>query len=107
MYRRKGSGHPVMPWGALYSPATMSGRISLLVHWERDPVRSEAAAMALFERIRKESDKPDLEVGDTRIFLVSLQVPEPQDVGTDESGIYEYVIWLDLYYERKRGMGYE
>lgn len=48
-----------------------------------------------------------MEVGDTRIFLVSLQVPEPQDVGTDESGIYEYVIWLDLYYERKRGMGYE
>ena len=28
-------------------------------------------------------------------------VPEPQDVGTDDSGVYEYVIWLDFIYQRK------
>ena len=32
---------------------------------------------------------------------VSLMVPEPQDVGTDDNGVYEYVIWLDLIYQRK------
>ena len=28
-------------------------------------------------------------------------VPEPQDVGTDDNGVYEYVIWLDFVYQRK------
>ena len=30
-----------------------------------------------------------------------MQVPEPVDVGTDDKGIYERVIWFDIYYERK------
>lgn len=56
VYRRKGSGPPVMALGGALQSSYDVRRISLLVHWERDPVRSEAAAMELFERIRKESD---------------------------------------------------
>ena len=56
------------------------------------------AAYELFEKLRSVSS---LDIGDTHIKSLSLMVPEPQDVGTDEGGVYEYVIWLDLIYERK------
>ena len=52
----------------------------------------------LFETIRNVSS---LDIGDTHINYIRLMVPEPQDVGTDDNGVYEYVIWLDLIYERK------
>ena len=37
----------------------------------------------------------------TPINCIILQVPEPVDVGTDDKGVYEYVIWLDFVYQRK------
>ena len=43
-----------------------------------------------------------LTIGETHINYLRLMVPEPQDVGTDDDGVYEYVIWLDFLYERKR-----
>lgn len=33
--------------------------------------------------------------------MIELLVPEPVDVGTDNSGVYERVIELKIYYERK------
>ena len=38
---------------------------------------------------------------DTKVDFLSMQVPESVDVGTDDKGIYERVIWFDIYYERK------
>ncbi len=40
-------------------------------------------------------------IGDTHVNQISLKVPEPQPVGTDDNGVYEYVIWLDFVYQRK------
>lgn len=59
---------------------------------------SENAAYELFEKLRNISS---LSIGDTHINYINLMVPEPQDVGTDDNGVYEYVIWLDLIYQRK------
>lgn len=73
--------------------------ISILVHWTRSQQESEAAAYELFEKMKNVTN---LIIGDTRIDYLRLMVPEPQDVGTDDDGVYEYVIWLDFLYERKR-----
>lgn len=98
VYGRSGSGSPGIALGGLECTTYDTKRLSLLVHWTTRKAESEVAAYELFEKLRNVSS---LDIGDTHINYLSLMVPEPQDVGTDEGGVYEYVIWLDLIYERK------
>lgn len=103
VYRRKGSGPPVTALGGSACSSYDVRRISLLVHWNRSVCETEEAAVRFFERLRQEAEDPAIRMGDTEVRCLSLQVPEPVDVGTDDNGVYEYVIWMDLYFERKRG----
>ena len=48
-----------------------------------------------------QSKYKEFQIGDTVVRYLSLAVPEPQDVGTDDNGVYEFVIWIDVIYERK------
>lgn len=98
VYSRSSSGPPNIALGGLDYTSYDVRPISLLVHWNRSKPESEAAAYKLFETIRNVSS---LDIGDTHINCIRLMVPEPQDVGTDDNGIYEYVIWLDFIYQRK------
>ena len=98
VYGRNGSGSPDIALGGLECTTYDTKRLSLLVHWTTRKAESEVAAYELFEKLRSVSS---LDIGDTHINYLSLMVPEPQDVGTDDGGVYEYVIWLDLIYERK------
>lgn len=98
VYSRKTDGPPAIALGGLECTTYAARPLSLLVHWTRRQPESEAAAWELYEKLLETTS---LDIGDTHIHCLSLQVPEPQDVGTDEGGVYEYVIWLDLIYERK------
>ena len=98
VYGRSGSGSPGIALGGLECTTYDTKRLSLLVHWTTRKAESEVAAYELFEKLRNVSN---LDIGDTHINYLRLMVPEPQDVGTDEGGVYEYVIWMDLIYERK------
>lgn len=99
VYSRPTSGMPNVSLGGLDCTTYDVKPISLLVHWGKDKGAAEAAAYGLFEKLRNVTS---LTIGNTHIDYVRLIVPEPQDVGTDDSGVYEYVIWLDFLYERKR-----
>lgn len=99
VYSRPGSGPPNIALGGLDCTTYDTRCISLLVHWNKDKGESEQAAYGLFEKLREVSG---LSIGDTCVNYLRLMVPEPQDVGTDDSGVYEYVIWLDFIYERRR-----
>ena len=99
VYSRPKSGSPNTAIGGLECTTYDTKSISLLVHWNKSKDETETAAYELFERLRNVSS---LTIGDTHINYLSLMVPEPQDVGTDDSGVYEYVIWLDFIYERER-----
>ena len=98
VYGRGTSGSPNIALGGLECTSYDTRPISLLVHWNRNKPESEKAAYGLFEKIRSVSS---LDIGDTHINYIRLMVPEPQDVGTDDGGVYEYVIWLDFVYQRK------
>lgn len=100
VYGRSGSASPDIALGGLECTTYDTKRLSLLVHWNRSKPESEAAAYELFEKLRNISS---LNIGDAHINYIRLMVPEPQDVGTDDNGVYEYVIWLDLIYEGKWG----
>lgn len=98
IYGRKTSGNPTIALGGLEYTSYDIKPASLLVHWNNNPVESEKAAFEIFEKLRSETS---LTMGDTHIRYIRLMVPEPQDVGTDDKGVYEYVIWLDFIYQRK------
>lgn len=98
VYSRSSSGPPNVALGGLDYTSYDVRSISLLVHWNRSKPESEAAAYELFEKLENVSS---LSIGDTHINYIRLMVPEPQDVGTDDNGVYEYVIWLDFIYQRK------
>lgn len=100
VYGRGSSGPPNIALGGLECTTYDTKPVSLLVHWTRSKPESETAAYELFEKLRSISS---LDIGDTHVNYLRLMVPEPQDVGSDDNNVYEYVIWLDLIYQRKRG----
>ena len=40
-------------------------------------------------------------VNNLTIKFCRMLVPKPQDVGTDDNGVFEMVIEFDIYYERQ------
>ena len=72
--------------------------VSLLIHWTNNADETEITARQLYEKLRTVKD---VEINNTQIDMIQLLVPEPVDVGTDDKGIYERVIEMKLYYERK------
>ena len=99
VYSRPVSGSPNIAIGGLEFTTYDTKPVSLLVHWSKNKDETEMVAYDLFEKLRNVTS---LTIGDSSINYLRLMVPEPQDVGTDDGGVYEYVIWLDLIYERNR-----
>lgn len=95
VYNRKRSGAPVMALGGLSSYNIKA--ISLLLHCSKNAVQAEQMAITLFEKI---SSEEKLIINNIPIYYIALQVPEPVAIGTDENGVYEYVIEFDLYYKK-------
>lgn len=98
VYERKGSGPPVTALGGFSCATYDTRRLSLLIHWNKRKSESEAAAWELYEKLKTVDS---LTIGNTFVSGLILQVPEPVDVGTDDDGVYEYVIWLDLIYNKE------
>ncbi|MCI8865583.1 MAG: hypothetical protein HFG60_09920 [Lachnospiraceae bacterium] len=99
VYSRPENGQPYTAIGGMDCTTYDIKRVSLLIHWNKSKRETEKAAGDLFEKLKC---KPGLSLGGTRIHYLRLMVPEPQDVGSDDNGVYEYVIWLDFIFERKR-----
>lgn len=99
VYSRPSSGPANIAIGGLECTTYETKPVSLLIHWNKSKDESEKKAYELYEKLRSVTS---LTIGDTHINYLRLMVPEPQDVGSDDAGVYEYVIWLDFIYERNR-----
>lgn len=73
-------------------------RISLKIHWNKNQNESERAAYELYEKLRVVSS---FDIDDIHIYFIDLLHAEPVSIDTDDSGIYEWVIEFEIYYERK------
>ena len=73
-------------------------RISLLIHWNKNANDTEKAAYELYGKLSAVSS---FDIEDTHIYFILLSHAEPVSISTDESGVYEYVIEFEIYYERK------
>lgn len=71
--------------------------ISILVHWSNDASETEKAAYKLFDSIKQSKN---VTINNVQIPYIKVLNPEPVDVSTDDKGIYERVIELDIYYEK-------
>lgn len=72
--------------------------VTLLVHWNKSPRDTEKAATALFDVINVARN---VKINETTIKFIQL-LYDLQDIGTDEAGVYEYVIEAAVIYEKKR-----
>lgn len=70
----------------------------MLIHWNKNSTETEKTAYKLYEQLEAVSS---FLLNDTKVYFIKLLQSEPISVGTDDNGIYEYVIEFDIYYERK------
>lgn len=97
VYNRKQEGSAQIPLGGMERKSYGTKSVSLLVHWNRRIGESEKVAQELYDKLLAEKS---LEIGETGIRFLALQTLGPVDIGTDDSGVYEFVIWVDFIYER-------
>ena len=97
IYQRDNKVPAKMALGGLDNLKHDKKEISILLHWTQNANETERKAYELFENLR---NVRNITIGESHVYFLMLRVPEPIDVGTDDNGIYERVIWLDLYYER-------
>lgn len=94
-------GHPTrIPLGGMDNASYGEKAVLFLVHWNRSPSESEEAAARLQEALmRCREEKTDSGM----IKFILLSHGEPIPVGTDEGGIYEYVLEAAIYHEKDNG----
>ena len=98
VYQRQG-GNPHIALGGLANTKYQVKRVSILLHWNKNANETEITAQQLYDKIITLKEPPV--IGNTKVYYISMQVPEPVDVGTDDAGVYERVIWMEIYYERR------
>lgn len=97
VYQRKTS---IAPIRAIGNASTYEIKpISLLIHWNKNVAETEKAAFELYKKLEAVSS---LTLNNIQIYLLTLLQSEPVSVGSDDSGVFEYVIEFDIYYERKK-----
>ena len=72
--------------------------VSILIHWNKNYSETEKHAFEVFEKLKQIRE---VTMGETFVFYAIPRLMEPEDVGTDDNGVYEQVIWLDFYYRQK------
>jgi len=97
IYNLRGSGNPYIALGGLDCTGYEIKRISLLIHVDKNANNTEKKAHELFEELL---ELDSFMLGEYKVKFIGLLVPEPQSIGTDNNGVYEYVIEFEIYYER-------
>lgn len=69
----------------------------ILIHWNKNLTETEAASRSLYELLRYQNN---FDMSGIHVYFIDLIEGEPIFVGTDNNGIYEYVITLRLIYRR-------
>lgn len=90
------TGAPVIAIGGLANTSYAVKPISILVHWTKNADTAEQKAQEVYAAL---FGQPAVIAG-KRVISFQMRMPEPVSVGTDDAGIYEFVIETTIYYER-------
>ncbi len=98
VYSLKQSTSPVIAIGGVENSTYNIKSVSVLIHWNKNADETEKAAYQIFDKLL---NIKNLQINNTQIYYLKLNVSEPIDVGTDDKGVYERVIEFDLYFKRR------
>lgn len=89
-------GKPTIAVGGLENTTYATKSISILVHWGKLTTPAEQKAQEVYNALFGQ----DGTIGGKRVVQFDMRTSEPVEVGTDDNGIYEFVIEADIIYER-------
>ena len=69
-------------------------RFTILIHWNSNPNDTEIIANTLYEKLSLINDK---NINNKYIYYISMLYNQSIDVSTDDNGIYERVIDIEIY----------
>ena len=84
--------------GGLSNTKCYEKAVSILIHWNRNANETELKALELYYKLL---NSRNFKINNYKINFIKLLVPEPVDVGTDDSNIYERVIQAIFYYVKE------
>lgn len=88
---------PNIALGGLANTSYFTKAISILVHWTNNSNTAEEKAQEVYNALLCNFNAV---IGGKRIIKFDMKTSEPISVGTDDNGIFEYVIETVIYYER-------
>lgn len=83
--------------GGLQNSSYKGKGIRILIHWNKNVRESELKAQEVYSTLH---GLTNVEIAGKRVVQFNMRDPEPVYLGVDDSGIYEYVIDLEIIYER-------
>lgn len=86
-----------MAIGGLQNSSYKGKGIRILIHWNKNVRESELKAQEVYNILH---GLTNVEIVNKRVIKFNMRDPEPVYLGVDDSGIYEYVIDLEIIYER-------
>ena len=75
--------------------------ISLLIHGDTNKANTERKAWDLYNAIESVSKNENILIAkEKKVFFIELLNNEPIDVNQDSDSVYEYVIEMNIYFEK-------
>lgn len=75
--------------------------ISLLIHGTTNKAETEKKAWSLYESLESLIESCDYPtIGGKKVYFISLLTNQPIDVDQDDNATYEYVIEINIYFEK-------
>lgn len=87
---------PAIPIGGLKNSSYTAKAVSVLVHWGKYCTPAEEKAQEVFAVLFGKQGS----IAGKEVIKFDLRTSEPVGMGTDDKGVYEYVINFVIYYKK-------
>lgn len=91
------SNRNTLALGGLKNTTTRTKGISIVVHWNKNPDETERISQQIHEAFYGQHSL----INGKQVVLCEMRSDEPISLGTDSSGVYEYVIELWITYKEE------
>lgn len=89
---------PVVTVGGVKNHTYAHKAVAILVHWGKTATPAEVKAQEVYDLLF--GQKPT--IGSKETIKMDFRTSTPVGIGTDDRGIYEYVINLVIYYRKEK-----
>lgn len=91
------SNRNTLALGGLKNTTTRTKGVSIVVHWNKNPDETERISQQIHDAFYGQHPL----INDKQVVLCEMRSDEPISLGTDSSGVYEYVIELWITYKEE------